>query len=186
MIATGVCSGAMLRAGARVFLGWGAAEDELLSDEPEEKAPAREASVPLMTTVTAVMVAVGLVASVVPGFAQRSETAAERFADRGAYVARVLHGADVPLPPRPAVKIMPSTAGSNAYGVGALLVALAVAAAGLWHGRLPRAIRSGAARTLGPPVAVLRAGHSGIVGDYLLWIAAGTGVVGGIWALTLT
>jgi hypothetical protein len=27
--------------------------------------------------------------------------------------------------------------------------------------------------------------HSGIVGDYLLWIAFGTAVVGGVWGITL-
>lgn len=36
MVAAGVCAGAMLRAGARIFCGWGAAEDELLSPEPDE------------------------------------------------------------------------------------------------------------------------------------------------------
>jgi uncharacterized membrane-anchored protein YjiN (DUF445 family) len=27
--------------------------------------------------------------------------------------------------------------------------------------------------------------HSGIVGDYLLWIAVGGAVIGGVWGLTL-
>ena len=185
MIATGVCSGAMLRAGARVFLGWGPAEDDLLSDEPDEKAPTRDANVTLMATVTVLAIGAGLVASVVPGFVQRTETGAERFADRTAYAARVLRGTAVPLPPRPEVTVVSSTRSSLEYGAGALLVAFAAAGLALWHARLPRSIRVGAARMLGPPVAVLRAGHSGIVGDYLLWIAAGTGIVGGIWALTL-
>jgi hypothetical protein len=176
----------MLRAGARVFLGWGAAEDELFSDEPEEKAPSREASVPLMTAVTAVMIAAGLVVSFEPGLVQRSESAAQRFSDRAAYAARVLQGAPVPLPPHPPATIVSSSVVSIEYAIGSLLVALAVAAIGLWHESLPHAVRRGAARLLGPPVGVLRAGHSGIVGDYLLWIAAGTALVGGIWALTLT
>jgi multicomponent Na+:H+ antiporter subunit D len=186
MIATGACSGVMLRAGARVFLGWGPAEDELLSDEPGENAPARDANVQLLTIVTVVMVVAGLVASVVPGFVQRSEAAARRFADRSGYTARVLHDTPVALPPRPPVTVVSSTGTSIAYGTGALLVALGVAAGGLWYRRLPSASLRCAARLLGPPVAILRAGHSGIVGDYLLWIAAGTAVVGGIWALTLS
>jgi multicomponent Na+:H+ antiporter subunit D len=126
------------------------------------------------------------VASVVPGFVQRTETGAERFADRAAYTARVLEGKRPPMPARPPVAIASPTGASLAYGVGTLLVALAAAAIGLWHGRLPRAVRSRAAAALGPPVSILRAGHSGIVGDYLLWIAAGVGIVGGIWAFTLT
>ena len=37
----------------------------------------------------------------------------------------------------------------------------------------------------GPPIHVLRAAHSGIIGDYVTWIVVGTAVVGGIWAVTL-
>lgn len=40
------------------------------------------------------------------------------------------------------------------------------------------------ARGLGPPVALLRSAHGG-VGEYLLWIAAGTAVVGGVRAVVL-
>jgi hypothetical protein len=28
--------------------------------------------------------------------------------------------------------------------------------------------------------------HSGVVGDYVMWITVGTAVIGGVWALTLT
>jgi multicomponent Na+:H+ antiporter subunit D len=38
---------------------------------------------------------------------------------------------------------------------------------------------------LSPPVRALEAVHSGVVGDYVTWIAVGTAVVGGAWALTL-
>jgi multicomponent Na+:H+ antiporter subunit D len=186
MIAMGVCSGAMLRAGARIFLGWGPTEDDLLSDEPEEKVPDREVDPLLMTIVTSVLIGLGLVATILPGLIQRTESGALRFVDRAGYAGRVLHDGHVFLPPRPPVELMSATTASLEYGVGTLLVALAVGALGLWHERLPGAIRSGAVRVLGRPIEVLRAGHSGIVGDYLLWIAAGTGVVGGIWALTLT
>jgi multicomponent Na+:H+ antiporter subunit D len=186
MVATGVCAGVMLRAGARVFLGWGAAEDELLSPEPDEAAPERDANVPLMAAVTAVVIVAGLAVSVVPGLAQRAETGAHRFVDRAAYTARVLHGKPVPLPPRPPVTIPSATRSSLLYGTGSLLVALATGALGLWHRRLPRAARTEVARALGPPCAVLRAAHSGIVGDYLLWIAAGTAAIGAVWAFTLT
>jgi hypothetical protein len=27
--------------------------------------------------------------------------------------------------------------------------------------------------------------HSGIVGDYVMWITVGTALLGGVWALTL-
>jgi hypothetical protein len=34
-------------------------------------------------------------------------------------------------------------------------------------------------------VAVLKAVHSGIIGDYVTWITVVTAVLGGIWALAL-
>ena len=51
--------------------------------------------------------------------------------------------------------------------------------------RLPGALRDGAVRVAGPPVELVRNAHSGIVGDYLLWIVARTPLIGGIWASTL-
>ena len=39
--------------------------------------------------------------------------------------------------------------------------------------------------TLAPAIHVLRSFHSGVVGDYVTWVAVGTAVVGGVWALLL-
>jgi multicomponent Na+:H+ antiporter subunit D len=113
----------------------------------------------------------------------RSEAAASRFVDRAGYAATVLHGAPSGTPGRLPVTIEPASHASLAYGFASL--ALLTAAAGLWYRRLPELLLRMAARTLGPPVHVLRAAHSGIVGDYILWIAAGTALIGGIWGITL-
>jgi multicomponent Na+:H+ antiporter subunit D len=185
MVAAGVCAGAMFRAGARVFLGWGPDEDDLLSLEPDEDPQERDANVPLMWTVTAFMLALGLVASIVPGLEHRSERASERFVERAAYANRVLHGIPVHVGPSLPFDLPSATAASLAYGSGALLVALLTAAIGLWHSRLPELFRSTVARTVGTPVDLVRHAHSGIVGDYLLWIVSGTAVIGLIWAVTL-
>src|SRR3954452_5749978 len=56
MVAAGLTAGAMLRAGARVFLGWGEKEDELLTPEPPEEAEERTAALPLMGAVAAVAI----------------------------------------------------------------------------------------------------------------------------------
>jgi multicomponent Na+:H+ antiporter subunit D len=184
-IAGAVSAGAMLRAGARVFLGWGPREDPLLTPQPEENPTEREAAVPLMLTVAAVAIALGLVASVVPGLQQRVEHGAERFRDRAAYSAFVLHGKPVKPTPPLSYRIEKATTESWAYGLASLALALATAAFGLWRSRIPDALRRGAARALGPPLVVLKEAHSGIVGDYVLWIVIGTGVVGSIWAFAL-
>jgi multicomponent Na+:H+ antiporter subunit D len=185
MVAAGVCAGAMLRAGARVFLGWGAATDDLLSPEPDENPQERDANVPLMWSVTAVMIGLGLVASIVPGLESRSERASERFVERAAYANRVLHGLPIHVGPHLPFDLPSATAASLLYGSGALLVALLTAALGLWHDRLPDLVQAAVVRVAGAPVEIVRHAHSGIIGDYLLWIATGTAVIGAIWAITL-
>jgi multicomponent Na+:H+ antiporter subunit D len=185
MVAAGVSSAALLRAGARVFLGWGPQEDELLTREPEESPAEREASVPLMVTVAAFTIVLGLVASVVPGLLQRTEQGAESFRDRGAYVRHVLQGRRPEPTPRAPFTVENAPGSSWGYGTGALAIALGGAAFGLWRRRLPALVRSAAERWLVPPIDVLKDAHSGIVGDYLLWIAGGTVVLGGVWAVAL-
>jgi multicomponent Na+:H+ antiporter subunit D len=117
LVASAVSSAAILRAGARVFLGWGPKRDPLLAPEPREEPPQGEGSGVLMTGVTAALVAVGLALSVVPGLQHASEHAAARFVE--------------------------------------------------------------------PPVSGLKAAHSGVVGDYVMWLAVGTALLGGIWLVTL-
>ena len=51
--------------------------------------------------------------------------------------------------------------------------------------RLPAGVRRPSFRVLAPPLHALKAAHSGIIGDYLLWIVLGTTVIGGVWAITL-
>ncbi|MBV8395536.1 MAG: NADH-quinone oxidoreductase subunit D [Actinobacteria bacterium] len=185
LVAEAVSAGAILRAGARVFLGWGPKRDPLLSWEPEESPPERSASVPLLLAVTTVTVAIGLVMSVIPGLQVRTENGAERFVDRSAYAARVLHAKSTPAPPHLPFAIEVAKPESWAYGIGAAVLAFAFAAAGLWYRRLPELVLGGIVRGLGPPVRALRAAHSGIIGDYLLWLTIGATVVGGAWAFSL-
>jgi multicomponent Na+:H+ antiporter subunit D len=185
MVCAGVCSGAILRAGARVFLGWGPAEDPLLSREPEEKPEERGAAYAPMIAVTAVMIVLGLAVSVVPGLEGRIEHGAERFRDGTAYAAQVLHGHRAPGTPHVAASIPAASGESIAYGIGAAAIALATAWFGLYRRRLPARVRSAGRAALGQPVAVLRAAHSGLVGDYLTWLAVGTATIGAIWVLAL-
>ena len=185
MLAVGVTAGTMLRAGARVFLGWGARSDELLSPEPDETAPERPGEVSLMSAASGVAIVLGLVVSLTPGLARAIELAASRFADAAAYRAIVLHAARTHPTTGASFTLLDLDARAALFGMGALVIALAVAAFGLWHARLPESLRAVGAAALGPPVRALRGAHSGIVGDYLLWLCAGTVVVAGAWALSL-
>jgi multicomponent Na+:H+ antiporter subunit D len=185
MLAAGVSSAAILRAGARVFLGWGPGDDPLLSPEPSESPPERSASMPALFGVTAALLVLGLVVSVAPGLGQRVEQAAGRARDRIAYADQVLRGRPLPAAPRPPVAIESTATDSVLYGAGATVIALGLALVGLYRRRLPDLVRAPLRAALGPPLAALRAAHSGVVGDYVAWITVGTAVVGGVWAVLL-
>jgi multicomponent Na+:H+ antiporter subunit D len=186
MVAAAISAAAILRAGARVFLGWGTRKDWLLTEQPPENPPERDAKVPLMLAITALLIVLGLVVSVVPGLGQRAEYGASRFRDRAAYAERVLHGKPMKEPPaRLPFVVQPTTGASVLYGIGAGILTLLFVAFGLWRDRLPDAWRVATGRLAGPPIAVLKGAHSGIIGDYVMWITVGTAILGGVWALTL-
>ena len=179
MLASGVSTAAILRSGARIFLGWGPRDDELLSHQPPEDPADDSGHFKAMIAVTGVLLVLGLAVSIVPGLGQRAEYGAERFRDRAAYANRVLH--DEPMAPPEArlpFVLLPTTTNSVLYGLGATAIALAGAAFGLWR-RRPGAHADVA------PLRVLRTVHSGVIGDYVMWLTLGTALLGGIWALTL-
>jgi multicomponent Na+:H+ antiporter subunit D len=177
MIAAGVSAAAILRSGARVFLGWGPKDDELLTQQDKEDPPSTEKMRGLLVVVTAAMLVLGLAVSLIPGLGQRAELGADRFRDRAGYAHFVLHGKPMPLKPSPPFAVEPTAASSIGYGLGAGAIAIVLAAWGLWRRRVPS--------FAGPPIRVLRAAHSGIIGDYVTWIVVGTALVGGVWAVTL-
>jgi multicomponent Na+:H+ antiporter subunit D len=176
---------ALLRAGARIFLGWGDVDDPLLGKALEEEPPERDVRRPLLIAVMSVAVAVGLAVSDVPGLGQRATYAASRFEDRSGYVAQILHGRPMPVPPAPPFSILHTSLESLLFGVGTLVLALGLALLGLYRGRLPRLISAAGRRTLAPPVRILHAVHSGVVGDYVTWVILGTSVIGAALALRL-
>jgi multicomponent Na+:H+ antiporter subunit D len=185
MIAAGVSAGAILRAAGRVFLGLGSKEDPLLSPEPGEGPPDQESNYPLMVAVTAIVVAIGVAFSVVPGLEDRAAHAGARFEDRQAYTQRTLFGHVRLYGPSAPVVIHAAKPSSIGYGLGAAAIAVATAAFGLYRRRIPAAVREAGTRILDPPVTGMKALHSGIAGDYVMWITVGAAVLGGVWALTL-
>jgi multicomponent Na+:H+ antiporter subunit D len=179
LVASAVTAAALLRAGARVFLGWGAADDPLLSPQPREREPEpKETPLALMVVATAVLVVAGLVVSVVPGLEHRLVDGGHRFQDVHAYVGHALRGQSIAAAPRPPFDVPVPTLSGTLYGVGAGAGALLLAAWAL------RRRRPGAGALL-RPVALLRELHTGAVGDYVTWIAVGAAVMGGIWTIAL-
>jgi multicomponent Na+:H+ antiporter subunit D len=184
-LGSALAGAALLRAGARIFLGWGEAEDPLLGDAMEEDPLERDVLRPLLVAVALTAVVLGVAVSVVPGLGQRAEYAAVRFQDRSGYAARVLRDHPFPATPSLLVAIQHTSLESLLYGASATLLAAGLAFVGLYRRRLPRIVSVVARRTLAPPIHILRGFHSGVVGDYVTWVAVGTAVVGGAFALLL-
>jgi multicomponent Na+:H+ antiporter subunit D len=184
-LGSALAGAALLRAGGRIFLGWGEESDPLLGRSFEEDPLERRARRPLLIGVALVAVALGAVVSIVPGLAQRAEYAAERFQDTSGYAAAVLHAKAMAPPPSLPRALEHTSLESLLYGLAATLFAAALALAGLYRDRLPRAVSAAAGRVLVPPIQVLRGLHSGVVGDYVTWVAVGTAFVGGVWAILL-
>jgi multicomponent Na+:H+ antiporter subunit D len=180
-----VCGGTLLRAAARIFLGWGDADDPLLSREPppREEEPdevdSRVSPVLLFGPALALLI-VGAGLSFTPQWAERATAWAERLEDRPAHAAEVLAGR---LPPaRPPVPVHAGFA-PYAYAIVSFALACAFALFGLYRRRLPVLLRRIGGRVLEPPVQVLKGLHSGIVGDYVAWLTFGAAALGGLLAL---
>jgi multicomponent Na+:H+ antiporter subunit D len=176
-LGSALAAAALLRAGARIFLGWGDADDEMLGKAIEEDPAERDVLRPLLVVVALVAVVLGFAVSVVPGLGQRAEYAAERFRDTSGYAARVLHDRAMPPPASLPVSIHGTSLESILYATGATIFALGLALVSLNRSRIPRALE--------PPIRILHALHSGVVGDYVTWVVVGTAFTGGVWAILL-
>jgi multicomponent Na+:H+ antiporter subunit D len=184
-LGSALAGAALLRAGARIFLGWGDAEDALLGKAIEEDPLERQVRRPILLGVALTAVSLGVAISAVPGLGQRAEYAADQFRDTTGYAARVLHDRPMTPPSSLPVSIHETSLESILYATSATLLAIGLAFAGLYRSRLPRAVAAAAGRTLAPPVRVLHTLHSGVVGDYVTWVVVGTAVTGAAWALML-
>ncbi|MCW3065399.1 MAG: NADH/Ubiquinone/plastoquinone [Solirubrobacterales bacterium] len=187
-LCSALTGGAVLRATARIFLGWGPAaapdpgeqEEEAGSDEPEtsgrhDRTPAT------MWAPAGVLLLAGLAAGLVAPLRDGIHLAAARLVDRAHYAAAVLDGAHG-TGPIPAAAGGPHLA-SYLYAVASVVGAGLAAALALERIRLrpPAAVRRGAEAV----VAALRGLHSGQVGDYVTWLTAGAAAFGGLLALAV-
>jgi multicomponent Na+:H+ antiporter subunit D len=198
-------SGAVLRAAARIWLGWGDAEssdeDAGTDDEPGEEAedrsdsagpqrsqddrgtPRRPRRVPLtMVLPPLALLAIGLGLGLTSGLEEHAAAAAASFSDRAAYAAAVLGTHDGAIPAAGKIAIPaspPASAGGVLTDLGQVLAALCVAGVAL--DRRARLLRA----TLAAGTRWLRRLHTGLVGDQVTWLVAGLALLAalGEWAL---
>jgi multicomponent Na+:H+ antiporter subunit D len=175
---------AVLRASARIFLGWGSDRPRAGGTESEEESQAEAAheegrgvrphprTPALLVLLPALLMLGALLTGLVPDLVPSVERAAGHFRDDHAYIAAVLTGHDAGYLPVTTTHVKAS---AWIYSVAALAATVAGAAVGLrGHQLVP--LRAG---------DVLRAAHSGHIGDYIAWWTFGASVLGGLllWAL---
>jgi multicomponent Na+:H+ antiporter subunit D len=182
VLSSALAGAAVLRAGARIFLGWGEPSQEAAGDADtsteRETEGEYDRTPPLMLVASGILLvgAVGL--GVWFGFADLAATAARRFVSGAAYQAIVFGHA--------AGRIHASSSAPEWYDWfycgGATLLAIGLAALGLWGRRLG----AGKLLELGHrAITPVRALHTGRIGDYTAALTLGVGVLGGLLVLTL-
>jgi multicomponent Na+:H+ antiporter subunit D len=176
LVASGVTSAAMLRAGCRIFFGWGLREGGEHAGPTEKEHPEthgeRLKTPGSMVLATGLLLAVALGVGLWPRSKPTAEAAGARFSDTAVFQAAVMHdrtqpiGIPAPEPPKPEALL---------YSGGGLALALGLAGYALWG---PRRDRPGVLSR------GLNALHSGHVGDYVAWLAAGVAGMGCYLLLT--
>lgn len=175
--ATAVTAAAVLRAGGKVFLGWGPAQDPMLTssqpDEPEEGEPEEEEQEPLKGRVfipVAALLIAGYGMSFAPDLAGYAEQAGRNFLDLHGYMAEVLQN-HPPSAPATLSRFAPSI-GAWAYGAATSAAAVLLAAGALFWHRLP-GLQRAVEGVITPPLRALKAVHTGRLGDMATWLTVG-------------
>jgi len=181
MFAGIITAGAVLRVVGRIYFGWGEDLDRSQQEEGETD-EGRETSggdIPAtMFIPTLVLLLLGLGISFIPGLRGKTQVAAMRFMDQGAYQQQVLEHAN-PSQYQPPQK--ESLVPGIVRGVASTLLALLLAGLVL----LPHPLRRGIEGFSGGVILVLRPLrilHSGHMGDYVAWLTAGVAAIGGLFA----
>ncbi len=198
-------SGAVLRAAARIWLGWGDIEsprtDTGTADDPGEEAEGRsdtagaeqaqdrpersgqQRRVPLtMVLPPLALLAIGLGLGLTSGIEEHAAAAAAAFSNRAAYAAAVLgtHSGTIAMGGRIVVPASPAaSAGGVLTDLGQVLAALCVAGIALDR----RAVRL--RRALAASTGWLRRLHSGLVGEQVTWLVAGLALLAALGGLAL-
>ncbi|HET6874392.1 MAG TPA: complex I subunit 5 family protein, partial [Acidimicrobiales bacterium] len=182
---SGLTGGAVLRMTGRIFFSLGPrpseASGQTTGDEERESPPIDRIPVTMLAPI-AILLSGALAIGVLPGLHGAAERAAAWFTDASGYRDAALNRASAAVP---RIHAGDWTATGVAFGFASALLAVGVAAAGIWRqalGRRVAAVRA-AARMAETPVALLRKAHSGHVGDYGAWLMVGLAVLAGFIGL---
>jgi len=170
VLVSALTGGAVLRFAAGTYLGLGHPPEETRPDqitggveEPDARLSRRTPVT--MTAAVVVLLVAGLGVGLVPKVCDFATTAAQRLLDGPDYLRQMLSGG-APTPLHRDTAAAWTTAGV-VLGLISVLLAMLVAAGGLWQRRLR--LPTGAAA----PMHFLHRLHTGHVGDYVAWLFAG-------------
>jgi multicomponent Na+:H+ antiporter subunit D len=185
VLATALTAAALLRAGARVFLGWGrpfpARVDPREPPTDESELVGARGRVPEVMFASAVVLIVGgLIVTAIPGLSTEAQEHAHAFSDRATYAAPVL-GQPTPRPAQ--IDYLHPGAIDVILSLVTVLGAIGLTAVLVERLRLPFTIPSGVRRAGSTGVERLRRQHSGQTGDYVAWATIGFALLGGLCAL---
>lgn len=182
-LASGLTAGAVLRAAASIFLGWGRdpdAEDASPTDhEAPETAPSGNRTPLPMLLAPSVLLILAAVLGLIPRLTSAAREAASRFLDAKAYRALVLHG-------HPMGQFASFAHAKPYIGIDRQSIILAFAAVAiavifvvisLFGHKLPSLLqKAGSLAYL--PLAALERLHSGDIRDYVAWLVLGSAGLG--------
>ncbi len=182
VLSSALAGAAVLRAGARVFLGWGEPSQLVpggADERTERETEGSENHTPILMLAASVVLLVGTIGfGVWFGFADLAATAARRFISGSAYQAIVFG--------RSAAQIHATSSSPEWYDWlycgAATLLALGFAALGLWGRRLGAGKLLDFGQRAMTPIRLL---HTGRIGDYTAALTLGVGILGGLLTLTL-
>jgi multicomponent Na+:H+ antiporter subunit D len=168
-----VTGGAVLRAGMRIFLGVGTppnTQNDTRGSNEHRETTDDVGRIPItMLAPVVALLATGLILGLMPGLATLAHDAARQLLDSTGYAAAALDGTPAVPPPTP---VESWTASGLLLGLLSVLLALVVAAVGLYASRLPQLFRR-SADVLTLPFRAVRSAHSGHLGDYVVWLLLG-------------
>ncbi|MGW2250198.1 complex I subunit 5 family protein [Kitasatospora sp. NPDC001660] len=172
VLVSALTGGAVLRAGLRVFGGVGAPPSERPEvaattgegEEPEIRSPDRRLPPPMLV-VPGLLLAGCLAVGILPGIGRALAAGASAFADRAGYLADV-----VGQPGAPVASAPDASWTASGVALGLLSALLAVGFATVAVRRTPG---RGTGRLYQAAVLPLRRLHSGLLGDYVAWLAVG-------------
>ena len=181
VLSSALAGAAVLRAGARVFFGWGEPSErgDAADEDTESEGGKQTDRTPVLMTLACLVLLTGAIGSGVWfGFADLAESAARRFISGPAY-RTIVFGATA--------RSIHATSSSPAwydwlYCGASTLLALSLAGFGLWARRAGLGWVLTRAYVLAAP---LRRVHTGRIGDYTAALVLGLGVFGGLLTVTL-